>query len=164
LLKNAHLLFCPHPSSLRRTRRYASLHRISGAPDVFEQPANMDFFSILLRTKHCAKTSPTTLPPTINTAPRLLGCALAHSPGRIKRNLSQLSKELHTKILTQAYGTATGGSGPWLEFNALSCYRASIVRVLDLHEFRRIVGLFQYFRRRASAGHDQFDLSLAFLD
>jgi len=32
LLKNAHLRRCPHPSSLRRTSKYASLLRISGAP------------------------------------------------------------------------------------------------------------------------------------
>jgi hypothetical protein len=31
LLKNGHLLRFPHPSSLRRTAKYASLHRISGA-------------------------------------------------------------------------------------------------------------------------------------
>jgi hypothetical protein len=32
MLKNAHLLRSPHPSSLRRARKYASLLRISGAP------------------------------------------------------------------------------------------------------------------------------------
>jgi hypothetical protein len=31
LLKNAHLLRSPHPSSLRRTVKYASFLRISGA-------------------------------------------------------------------------------------------------------------------------------------
>jgi hypothetical protein len=31
LLKNAHLLRFPHPSSLRRTVKYASFLRISGA-------------------------------------------------------------------------------------------------------------------------------------
>jgi hypothetical protein len=41
LLKNDHLLRCPHPSALRRTGLYASLLRISGALylAVFEQPA-----------------------------------------------------------------------------------------------------------------------------
>jgi len=50
LLKNAHLRRCPHPSSLRRTVKYASLLRISGALHlgIFEQPAKNDFFSNLL--------------------------------------------------------------------------------------------------------------------
>ena len=50
LLKNAHLLRFPHPSSLRRTSKYASLLRISGALHlgIFEQPAGNDFFSNLL--------------------------------------------------------------------------------------------------------------------
>jgi hypothetical protein len=41
LLKNAHLRRCPHPSSLRRTPKYASLFWISGALhlDILEQPA-----------------------------------------------------------------------------------------------------------------------------
>jgi len=45
LLKNAHLLRCPHPSSLRRTSKYASFLRISGALhlDIFEQPGKIDF-------------------------------------------------------------------------------------------------------------------------
>ena len=40
LLKNAHLLRFPHSSSLRRTTKYASLLRISGALHlgIFEQP------------------------------------------------------------------------------------------------------------------------------
>jgi hypothetical protein len=40
LLKNGHLLRFPHPSSLRRTPKYASLLRISGALHLalFEQP------------------------------------------------------------------------------------------------------------------------------
>ncbi len=40
LLKNAHLLRFPHPSSLRRTSKYASFLRISGALHlgIFEQP------------------------------------------------------------------------------------------------------------------------------
>jgi hypothetical protein len=40
LLKNAHLLRFPHPSSLRRTLKYASFLRISGALHlgIFEQP------------------------------------------------------------------------------------------------------------------------------
>jgi len=40
LLKNPHLRRCPYPSSLRRTSKYASLLRISGALHlgIFEQP------------------------------------------------------------------------------------------------------------------------------
>ena len=40
LLKNAHLLRFPHPSSLQRTTKYASLLGISGALhlDIFDQP------------------------------------------------------------------------------------------------------------------------------
>jgi hypothetical protein len=51
LLKNAHLRRSPHPSSLRRTSKYASLLRISGAlhPGIFEQPMKIDFFSKLLK-------------------------------------------------------------------------------------------------------------------
>jgi hypothetical protein len=47
LLNNAHLLRFPHPSSLRRTGKYASFLRISGALHlgVFEQPEENDFFS-----------------------------------------------------------------------------------------------------------------------
>jgi len=50
LLKNAHLRRFPHPSSLRRTAKYASFLRISGALhlSIFEQPGKGDFFSILL--------------------------------------------------------------------------------------------------------------------
>jgi hypothetical protein len=50
LLKNGHLLRFPHPSSLRRTAKYASLLRISGALHLalFEQPGKDDFFSSLL--------------------------------------------------------------------------------------------------------------------
>src|SRR3990172_9570347 len=50
LLKNAHLRRCPHPSSLQRTTKYASLLRISGALHlgIFERPAKNDFFSNLL--------------------------------------------------------------------------------------------------------------------
>ena len=50
LLKNAHLLRFPHPSSLRRTSKYASFLRISGALHlgVFEQPTKIEFFSNLL--------------------------------------------------------------------------------------------------------------------
>jgi len=52
LLKNAHLLRCPRPSSLRRTYLYDSLLGISVALylDVFEQPAKTRLFSILLTT------------------------------------------------------------------------------------------------------------------
>jgi hypothetical protein len=50
LLKNGHLLRFPHPSSLRRTAKYASLLRISGALHLtlFEQPEKGDLFSGLL--------------------------------------------------------------------------------------------------------------------
>jgi hypothetical protein len=50
LLKNAHLQRCPHPSPLRRTSKYASLLRISGALHlgIFEQSEKNDFFSKLL--------------------------------------------------------------------------------------------------------------------
>jgi len=53
LLKNAHLLRFPHPSSLRRTSKYASLLRISDALHlgIFEQPAENDFFNKLLDDK-----------------------------------------------------------------------------------------------------------------
>jgi hypothetical protein len=53
LLKNAHLLRFPHPSSLRRTSKYVSLLRISGVLHlgIFEQPAENDFLSKLLRNK-----------------------------------------------------------------------------------------------------------------
>jgi hypothetical protein len=49
LLKNAHLRRSPHPSSLRRTFKYASLLRISGAlhPGIFDQPARNNFFKRL---------------------------------------------------------------------------------------------------------------------
>jgi len=45
LLKNAHLLRPPHPSSLQRTFKYASLLRISGALHlgIFDQPEKMNF-------------------------------------------------------------------------------------------------------------------------
>jgi hypothetical protein len=47
MLKNAHLLRSPHPSLLRRTSKYASLLRISGALHlgIFEHPAKDEFFS-----------------------------------------------------------------------------------------------------------------------
>jgi len=50
LLKNGHLLRFPHPSSLRRTAKYASLLRISGALHLtlFEQPGKDNFFRSLL--------------------------------------------------------------------------------------------------------------------
>jgi hypothetical protein len=49
LLKKGHLLRFPHPSSLRRTAKYASLLRISGALHLalFEQPGKDDLFSSL---------------------------------------------------------------------------------------------------------------------
>jgi hypothetical protein len=45
LLKNGHLLRFPHPSSLQRTAKYASLLRISEALHLalFEQPGKMAF-------------------------------------------------------------------------------------------------------------------------
>ena len=53
LLKNAHLRRCPHPSSLRRTFKFASLLRMSGAfhPGIFDQPAKNEFFNRLLQYK-----------------------------------------------------------------------------------------------------------------
>jgi hypothetical protein len=49
LLKNAHLHRSPHPSSLQRTFRYASLLRISGAfhLGIFDQPEKNEFFNRL---------------------------------------------------------------------------------------------------------------------
>jgi hypothetical protein len=58
LLKNAHLLRFPRPSSLRRTAEYASLLGISGALHLalFEQPGKDYFFSSLLGSKEsCPK-------------------------------------------------------------------------------------------------------------
>jgi hypothetical protein len=45
LLKNVHLLRFPYPSSLRRTSKYASFLRISGALHlgIFEQPEKFTF-------------------------------------------------------------------------------------------------------------------------
>jgi hypothetical protein len=53
LLKNAHLLRSPHPSSLQRTFKYASRLRISGALHlgIFDQPEKNDFFNRLSRFK-----------------------------------------------------------------------------------------------------------------
>jgi hypothetical protein len=53
LLKNGHLLRSPHLSSLRRTGKYASLLKISGALHLvlFEQPGKDDVFSSLLDFK-----------------------------------------------------------------------------------------------------------------
>jgi len=50
LLKNGHLLRFPHPSSLQRTAKYASLLRISGALHLalFEQPGKDDISSSLI--------------------------------------------------------------------------------------------------------------------
>jgi hypothetical protein len=50
MLKNTHLLRSPHPSSLQRTCKYASLLRISGALHlgIFEHPWKNHFFSSLL--------------------------------------------------------------------------------------------------------------------
>jgi hypothetical protein len=52
LLKNAHLLRFPHPSSLRRTSEYASLLRISGALHlgIFEQQEEINFATVLAKT------------------------------------------------------------------------------------------------------------------
>jgi hypothetical protein len=50
LLKNTHLLRYAHPSSLRRTGKYASFLRISRALrlDVFDQPEKNYFINNLL--------------------------------------------------------------------------------------------------------------------
>jgi hypothetical protein len=50
LLKNTHLLRCAHPSSLRRTAKYASFLIISRALhlNVFDQPVKNHFFNNLL--------------------------------------------------------------------------------------------------------------------
>jgi len=47
LLKNTHLLRFPHPPSLRRTSKYASFLRISGALHlgIFEQHEENDSFN-----------------------------------------------------------------------------------------------------------------------
>jgi hypothetical protein len=52
LLKNDHLLRFPHPSSLRRTLKYASFLRISRALHlgIFEQP-EQNYFSAALEDK-----------------------------------------------------------------------------------------------------------------
>ena len=57
LLKNAHLPRFPHPSSLRRTTKYASLLRISRALHlgIFEQPGANDFFNNLIRNQSSKK-------------------------------------------------------------------------------------------------------------
>ena len=54
LLKNAHLLRFPHPSSLRRTAKYASFLRISGASHlgIFEQPEKNDFSRSLIKNSN----------------------------------------------------------------------------------------------------------------
>ena len=58
LLENAHLRRCPHPSSLRRTSKYASLLRISGALHlgIFEQLAKNEFFSKQLKDNNLEDT------------------------------------------------------------------------------------------------------------
>jgi len=50
LLKNTHLLRCAHPSSLRRTVKYASFLMISRALqlNVFDQPVKIYFFNNLV--------------------------------------------------------------------------------------------------------------------
>jgi len=72
LLKNGHLLRFPHPSSLRRTAKYASLLRISGALHLalFEQTGKYDFFNSLLEELK-ASTEP---------ANNLVGQRLARRP------------------------------------------------------------------------------------
>jgi hypothetical protein len=51
LLKNGHLPRFPHSSALRRTRKYVSLLRVSGALHLalFERPAKMALFRKLLK-------------------------------------------------------------------------------------------------------------------
>ena len=58
MLKNGHLLRFPHPSSLQRTVKYASLLRISGALHLalFEQPGKDDFFSSLIKSEIRSKS------------------------------------------------------------------------------------------------------------
>jgi hypothetical protein len=58
LLKNGHLPRFPHPSSLQRTAKYASLLRISGALHLtlFEIPGKDDFLSSLLEPCRGAST------------------------------------------------------------------------------------------------------------
>jgi len=52
-LKNTHLLRYAHPSSLRRTEKYASFLRISRALhlDIFDQPGKNYFFKKLVNCK-----------------------------------------------------------------------------------------------------------------
>jgi hypothetical protein len=59
-MKNAHLLRCSHPSSLRRTFKYASLLRISGALHlgIFDQPVKDDFPSKLLKINNKSNLLP----------------------------------------------------------------------------------------------------------
>jgi len=51
LLKNVYLRRSPHPSSLQRTFKYASLLRISGALHlgIFDQPEKNEFFNRLFK-------------------------------------------------------------------------------------------------------------------
>jgi len=58
LLKNAHLRRSPHPSSLQRTFRYASLLRISGALrlGIFDQPEKNEFSNRLSTSEHSLPT------------------------------------------------------------------------------------------------------------
>jgi len=62
LLKNGHLLRFPHHSSLRRTTKYASLLRISGAP------AGRDFAKLNLHLPACRRLG--------------VGMALFEQPGK----------------------------------------------------------------------------------
>ena len=64
LLKNGHLRRFPHPSSLRRTAKYTSFLRISGALHlaIFEQPEKDDFFSSLLNSRFVPSLNPA-IPP-----------------------------------------------------------------------------------------------------
>jgi len=58
LLKNTHLLRYAHPSSLRRTEKYASFLMISRALhlDVFDQPAEIYFFNNMCKGGYPAVT------------------------------------------------------------------------------------------------------------
>src|SRR5512139_3159452 len=76
LLKNGHLLRFPHPSSLQRTAKYASLLRISGALHLalFEQPGKDDFSRALLedlcrRRSSRSQTSKNILPTGKGSSP-----------------------------------------------------------------------------------------------
>jgi hypothetical protein len=82
LLKNAHLRRFPLPSSLRRTLKYASLLRISGALHlcIFDQPAENNFFNnLLLDGSHFIAQRSNPLNPHLDHIPDL------HRPDSFRR-------------------------------------------------------------------------------